>query len=205
MLVAVVVAAASTGCHRLPATLEMPEVRGRVVDAETKAPIAGAEVFTFLHAESKALLQIGSAKVGAKFTTTNSNGEFEFRAETISVPRKLRTHWRLTSADPTVVALHRDYGWGGRETTEIVDKLSVVIDMKRDPFLLDRRGPSDIMSIFLSNWCGGLSNATYEIRSTVPRPYYRCCDVVFGADASVCRRPGPRREAVLREMEKELD
>jgi hypothetical protein len=205
MLSASVALTLGAGCYRLPETLEMPEVRGRVVDAETGQPIAGAEVFIFLNAESRALLQIGSAKLGTKFQTANENGEFAFPAERFGVPRQVRRRWRLLSTHPTVVALHRDYGWGGRETEEIIDKLSVEIDMKRDPFLLERRGPSGIMSIHLSDWCGGLSDATYEIRSTVLRPYYRCCDVVFGADARVCRRPGPRREAVLREMEEEFE
>jgi hypothetical protein len=190
------------GCYRLPETLEMPEVRGRVVDAETGQPIAGAEVFVWMYAESKAMLAISAAKLNAKFQTTNQHGEFAFPAERFVVPRQVRRHWRLLSPAPWVTAVHRDYGWAGIDTTRMEHFEGLTLRMKRDSYLLERLVPHETS---LNDWCGGFSDAMYDIRSTVLRPYYRCCDVVFGVDAPVCRRPGPRREAVLRELEKEYE
>jgi hypothetical protein len=195
MLIGGLSAALGTGCARLPETLNMPEVRGQVVDAESGQPIAGAEVFIFLYAESTAVLTIGSVKLGTRFQTAGSNGEFNFPAEKVQVPRQFRRHWRLPWTVPTVIALHRDYGKGGLEPEEIDDLLAVTVKVKRNPLLLDRKGPNGVMSNNLSDWCGGYSDEAF----------YRCCDVVFGRDAPVCHRPGPRSPAVLREREEAFD
>jgi hypothetical protein len=101
----------------------------------------------------------------------------------------------LFAENPSVVALHRDYGWGGVEPNEVVDSLAVTVEMKRDPlFIEDVRDPH-LMDRPLV--CGGFGEAHDD------SGMWRCCDVLYGADTDVCRRPGPRRPAVLREMEQE--
>jgi hypothetical protein len=103
----------------------------------------------------------------------------------------------LFAENPSVVALHREYGWGGVEPNGIVDSLAVKVEMKRDPlFIEDMRDPYSMDDPLV---CGGFSDAHDN------SGMWRCCDVLYGADAEVCRRPGPRRPAVLREMEEEFE
>jgi hypothetical protein len=96
--------AAALACAPGAGPFELEAIRGRVVDRDTGAPIAGAEVIQWWRGGSGP--SDVQAVAHARFARSDGQGRFAFPRETVRSPRV----WALKTYGPSWTFAHTRYG-----------------------------------------------------------------------------------------------
>jgi hypothetical protein len=109
LLVALALASASAAAD--PDAYSGAEIRGKVVDAETQAPLAGVFVVARWELTSSIPFQRGYVPLHILETVTDARGEYHFPAWG---PKPRPTFWRLWGGDPTLIFFKPGYRYENR-------------------------------------------------------------------------------------------
>ena len=145
-----------------------PEIAGRVIDHETREPVAGAEVFVGRYALTPGFPHDIPTFFATRWTTTDADGRFRLAAEETPVPKSLQRSKLFEEMGPWITVIHPAYGraqnagkigddYGNIEWEAVVDR--------RTFEALARRERSSVV-------CGRFDRAGY----------IHCCDVFYGPD-----------------------
>jgi hypothetical protein len=192
----------------LPDKVQMPEVSGVVVDAETGEPVAGAEVFIHWGIEQPSLFTALSIwKVGSRWTTTDAMGHFLFAARPLLIPEGARDDGRLggpnmqivsrSHFEPVVIA---DWIWDGKQRFDA--RHPEVWAMPRTGVVRAARTlPHDAEAMenkrLWGDVCGSIStdSANTHCCEVIYHDPDFCCKAVYGTRGADCSRPqGPSED-----------